>query len=529
MPATFDVIVIGSGFGGAITGCRLAQKGFKVLILERGRRWDPRKFPREPLDPWRFDPEEPHLFNGWLDFRILHKMMVAQGAGVGGGSLIYANVSMEAKREIFDSGWPPEISYQELKPYYDRVGSMLKVQTIPKNQLSPHNKLIRDAADNCGYGNRFLPLELAITFNPEWNYDLPDPFNDDKSKKFTNDQGQSQGTCVHCGNCDVGCQVSAKNTLNLNYIPLAEQHGAEVRPLHMVRKIEPQNGGYRVYFDRLDNEDRVPGQETARRVIVAGGTLNSTELLLRCRDEFKTLPCISSTLGNSFSSNADFISASFDHHREIEPTRGPTITAAIDFFDGSVDSQKFFIEDGGFPNFIGNFLEREIGSERSRIRKAMDKEVVDVLARLARSRDPASDDMLWFAVGVDAANGCLYLGRKFFMPWKRVLKLDWHIDHSRAVIDAEAKLHKRLAEATGGISVIPPTWTYLMNLVTAHPLGGCRMGTNPGNGVVNHRGEVFGYSGLYVADGSIVPKAIGINPSKTIGALAERIADLLDK
>ena len=125
MAHSFDVIVIGSGFGGAVSACRLAEKGMKVLILERGRRWDPKDYPRKPGDAWVFDSDEPHKQNGWLDLRFLDDMIVAQCAGVGGGSLIYANVSVEPKKELFDKGWPAEITLDELKPYYKKVGKML--------------------------------------------------------------------------------------------------------------------------------------------------------------------------------------------------------------------------------------------------------------------------------------------------------------------------------------------------------------------------------------------------------------------
>ncbi len=141
--------------------------------------------------------------------------------------------------------------------------------------------------------------------------------------------------------------------------------------------------------------------------------------------------------------------------------------------------------------------------------------------------DPLGNLMPWFAQGIDAADGRLYLGRYWYAPWRRRLKLDWEIDRSEPVIKAIVDMHKRLAAATRGKTWVPPTWSILKNLVTPHPLGGCNMGTTAANGVVDQRGEVFGYPGLYVADGAIVPEAVGLNPSKTIAALAERIAELI--
>ncbi len=524
MSYSFDVIVIGSGFGGAITGCRLAQKNQKVLILERGRRWKPTEFPRTIDGPWIYDAYQPQLLNGWLDFRFLKNMMVAQGAGVGGGSLIYANISKAPPASVFDSGWPPEINLNTLKPYYDTVGQMLQVNPLPDNQLSPHFKFFKEAATAAGYEKRFFKPPLAISFDPNYSYDRPDPTNDKYTVPFKNTQGVIQGTCVQCGNCDVGCQVHAKNTLDLNYIPLAEQNGAEVRHLHIATRIEPYEQGYRVYFDRLKDEQRIPGSETARIVIVAGGTLNTNELMLRCRDQYKTLPNISRTLGDGFSANGDFISASFEQPQVVDPTVGPTITAALDFFDGSVNGQRFFIEDGGSPNWLRNMLKRWLyDAEKAHL----PKEIIDILKKLSGPNDEFAHAALWFAVGMDAANGRFYLGRRWWWPWRRILKLDWNPETAKPLANTEYEIQKNMVLATGGNPIPPFAWVDFMTLVTAHPLGGCHMGADASKGVVNDRGEVFGYKNLYIADGSIVPTSVGFNPSRTIGALAERIADLM--
>jgi len=144
----FDAVVIGSGFGSAIVGCRLAEAGYKVLILERGRRWRPENYPRKLDDPSVFDHEHPEERNGWIDLRIFPNMTIVQGAGVGGGSLIYANISIEAKPELFQAGWPPEINYDELKPYYDRVGEMLAIREIPENQRPARTRLMKEAASS---------------------------------------------------------------------------------------------------------------------------------------------------------------------------------------------------------------------------------------------------------------------------------------------------------------------------------------------------------------------------------------------
>ncbi|MEP6912820.1 MAG: GMC family oxidoreductase [bacterium] len=519
MPNTYDVIIIGSGFGGAVTACRQAERGQKVLILERGRRWDAKNYPREPHDPWIYDQNSPAKYNGWLDFNFLgdSKMTVVTGAGVGGGSLAYANVSMIPPARSFAEGWPPEIKYEELLPYFDTVGKMLNVQKIPQDQLKNTYKLTREAADRLGYGDRFEALELAISFDPEWNPNAPDPFGDQHSKKFINAQGVEQGTCVHSGNCDVGCQVKAKNTLDLNYLAVAERKGAEIRPLHLARRIKPENNGYRVFYDVIKDGQLIPGSEAADKVIIAAGSIGSTELLLRSRDQYKTLPKLSRFLGHDWSSNGDFLTPAIYAQRDISIWEGPTITGGINFLQDGIDGHRFTIEDGGAPNFLLNWLQAE---------RARGEKVSILVKELNKLLTPESrHNMLWFANGVDAANGRLYLKRVWYAPWRRRLHLNWEIQKSKALFNAILKMHTRLSEATGGKVEISPLWEYFNLLITPHPLGGCNMGQSEANGVVNHLGEVFGYKNLYVADGSIVPEAIGINPSRTIAALAERIVE----
>lgn len=523
MDAKIDVIVIGSGFGGAVTACRLAEKGLKVLILERGRRWTPETYPRDANDAWFWDQSEPEKQNGWVDLRIMDDMVVAQGAGVGGGSLIYANISIEAKPETFNTGWPQEITYYELKPYYDRVAQMLGVQTIPANQLTERFKLMRDAAELGGYADRFRPLPLAVSFDDNFSYEREDPFNPKHTKKFLNIHGRAQGTCVHCGNCDIGCEVQAKNTLDLNYIARAENFGAQVRPLHMVYNISQCDEGYTVHFKRIEDGELIEGTETAAKVIIAAGSLGSTELLLKARDEYGTLPNLSDCLGHRWSSNGDFVAPAFYETRNVNPTEGPTISSAIDFLDGSEGGNGFFIEDGGFPNLLRSF------TEALPLFKLNRSNALLYWVRQTFGIDhPLENVMPWFGQSIDAANGRLYLGRSMFPPWRKELKLDWEVDDSEATIQAMIDMQVKLSQLTGGEATVPITWTILKNLITPHPLGGCVMGTTAANGVVNHLGEVFAYKGLYVADGAIIPKALGLNPSRTIAALAERIADKMN-
>lgn len=518
-----DTIVIGSGFGGAVMALRLAQKGARVLVLERGRRWQRETFPSLSGKDWWWDESAPHRRNGWLDFRYFGDMSVVQGAAVGGGSQIYANVSIPAPPERFEHGWPAAISHAALVPHYQQVARMMNVQLLPENQLTARTQLMRDAAAAVGAADRFRRVPLAVTFDPGWHYGLAQPFDHARSRTWINAQGQQQGTCIHCGNCDIGCPVLAKNTLDLNYLADAERLGAEIRPLHHVRCIEPlPEGGYRVTVHDLAAQ-RFHTLD-AKRVVVAAGSIGSTELLLRCRDQYQTLPALSRQLGKGWLSNGDFLTPAFYQDRDISPSRGPTITAAIDFLDGSENGARFFVEDGGFPDLLANrmlrrkrFFQRLAPIERNRLAQA--------LARMRSKRDPLSQMMPWFGQAVDEPGGRLSLGRRWYAPWRRDrLKLAWDYRAAEHAVEELVKMHSRLSAATGGRAVIPPTWRWLRNLVTPHPLGGCKMADSAAQGVVDHRGEVFGYPNLFVMDGAVVPVALGLNPSQTIAALAEHAA-----
>lgn len=543
MSSSYDAIVIGSGFGGAVAACRLAEAGASVLVLERGRRWEPKNYPRDFDDPWLFDSDEPQRKNGWVEFHTFPHMTVATGAAVGGGSLIYANVSEVPPAERFERGWPEEITFEKLEPYYERAGRMLDVQEIPDNQVSRRYRLMEEAV--AAYNERagdpihreLEKMHVAVTFNQKWTYEREDAHTDKASDEHVNAFGKKQGTCIHVGMCDIGCPVQAKNTLDLNYLARAETKGAEIRELHLVRRIEPDGvrGGYRVYYQSLAPESRVVRRDFERAdvVVLGAGSLGSTELLLRCRDEYQTLPYVSPFLGRDWSANGNFLTPGLYNvedppervRRRISPTYGPTITARISFLEGDDEKQeKFTVEEGGIPPIVRGYFQARLGQAKAlKAPSLRAKLILRELDKRLRNYDELKHLMPWFANGVDAANGRLYLGIDWLRPWRGLrLKMDWDIAKSRELYDKIIAKHRELCELTGGRVWVSPTWTYLHDLITPHPLGGCNMGTGPHDGVVDHTGKVFGYDGLYVLDGAVVPEAIGINPSRTIAALAER-------
>jgi cholesterol oxidase len=498
----------------------------------RARAEEPSLYPDRDVQDWFYDSRRPHRWNGWIEAHLWRKMAVVTAAGVGGGSLVYANVSAIPPRVTFDRGWPAEITFDGLAPYYDLVGRMLNVQRIPDNQLTSRYRLMQVAVRNLGDPEPLEKMELAVTFHPGFDTSRYPMKDGEYSGDHVNAFGRLQGTCIHAGRCDVGCPVKAKNTLDLNYLAVARDRGAEVRPLHQASHLERVDGGWRVHFQRIDRERKTltAGSVTGRTVILAAGSVGSTELLLRSRDLFRTVTGLSPRLGERWSGNGNFLTPARHPGVDVEPTFGPTITAGIRYLDRPEGEPRFVIEEGGFPPLLRVFLEGGIRGKlvrRLMLRQPMKAAAKPVVGR-AGDEDPARNTMPWFANGVDAADGRLYMGRRWYAPWKRDrLKLEWHVGRTVPVIKAILAKHHALAEASGGRESSSWTWPILKGLVTPHPLGGCGMGPGPAEGVTDHLGRVFGAEGLYVADGALFPEALGINPSRTIAALAERIAEHL--
>ena len=527
-----DVVIVGSGFGGSVTACRLAETGARVIVLERGREWEPENYPDRDVGDWFYDSTQPHRWNGWVEFHVWRMMTVARGAAVGGGSLIYANVSAIPPAVTFDAGWPPEITHAGLLPYYHLAGRMLNVQRIPDNQLTSRYRLMQEAVRNLGDPEPLEKLDVAVTFHPGFDTSRYPANNPAYSADHANAFGRTQGTCIHAGRCDVGCPVKAKNTLDVNYLAVARDHGADVRPLHQASHLERVDGGWRVHYQRIDRARKTlaPGSVTGRTVILAAGSLGSTELLLRSRDLFRTVTGLSPRLGEGWSGNGNFLTPAKHPRVDVDPTLGPTITAGISYLNRPEGEPRFVVEEGGFPPLLRIFLQG--GMKGKLARSVLLRDPTGLVARTAVGRagdeDPARHTMPWFANGVDAADGRLRLGRRWYAPWLRDrLRLDWRVKRTVPVIRAILAKHHALAAASGGWEWSSLVWPLFKGLVTPHPLGGCRMAGGPAEGVTDHFGRVYGAEGLYVADGALLPEALGINPSRTIAAVAERIAEHL--
>jgi len=522
----YDVVVIGSGFGGAVVACRLAQAGRSVAVLERGRRWDRSEFPRaigQLADGAFWEEGRSH---GFLEYAAFRKLDVIQGAGVGGGSLHYFNVNIPADASIFtDRRWPAAITRATLDPYYEAALDMLESKALRpppgRTALPERTVACLEAGRAAGYPTE--PVTIAVHAEAA------------RANPVT---GLTQNPCTYCGNCLFGCDIGAKNTLDTNYLARAEHGGgAEIFPLHQVDSIAPAGGGngYEVRFRRFDADDpRAPGtagRVVADNVVVSAGAVGSTALLLACRDRHATLPQLPDALGQRFSLNGEFLFAfAHDVTRRTDPGLGPPITgrATIRTADhlltvqdlGLPDSLLWYLE-GVLPPHIGrlrgiaalltSYAKRTIGigSRTSRLSLELD-------AIVSGARTPHAIPFL--GMGTDSSDGRVRLDGDS-------LDIEWSPARNRQLYKEMVKAMTAISEAAGGHFSTSFLYRWPMRkILTAHPLGGCAMGDDPATSVVNDRGEVWGHPGLYVVDGSMMSSALAVNPSLTIAALAERAA-----
>lgn len=482
------------------------------------KKWGKSSFPRTPGEVAQCFWRERESF-GFIEYKPYRSIDVIQGCGVGGGSLHYFNVHLRTPAEIFSQpSWPKVITREILDPYYALAEDMLDSKAIipPEDRVLPRRtQAFLAAATAIGGKAELVPIAVH-TGNDRNNPHSSIP----------------QAACNYCGNCLLGCDLHSKNTLDLNYIMVAQTNGADVFPLHQVDKIEPLGeNGYRVHFDRLDpaNPDRPdPGSVMGKKVILAAGTLGTNEILLKCKQIYKTLPNLSNALGQGFSGNGDFLLAvTCNANQHIDPGRGPSITIGADF---STKNNRIFIEDLGYPDPFMWLLEGAIPNS-NRIRNIIRVIHSYIVASLGLRSDRidfevdrlfkggATTKMLpYLGMGTDAADGRLELNN----GW---LDINWSHRKSRRMFREMESALRKLSRALGGKYKTSLLWKWpSRKLLTAHPLGGCRLGDDRHNSVANHYGEVWSYPGLYVADGSIMPSALSVNPSLTISALAERVA-----
>jgi cholesterol oxidase len=542
----FDAVIVGSGFGGSVMAYRLAKAGRKVLVLERGKAYPPGSFARTPEQMrtnW-WDPSE-NLY-GMYDLWSFKGIEALVSSGLGGGSLIYANVFLRKDPSWFvedlEDGstrpWP--ISYEDLVPHYEAAEQMIGVQTYPFGDSTPKALALHAAAAAAGYQATYPPL--AVTFaNPGGPPAVGEPI----VEEHPNLHGAARFTCRLVAECDIGCNWGAKNSLDYTYLSAAKRAGARIETLHEVKEFEPRSeGGYTVRFVHHNPSDgsSEAGTVSASRLVISSGALGSPYLLLRNRARLGGLP---DRIGRRFSGNGDLLMIAMrcrDQQRRplaVDPTFGTVITSAVRFAD-TLDGlpaagRGFYLQDAGYPLF-GAWV-AETGGVPGRAWRALRYTWRGVWQRLRGDPRPnlsaeiaqiigdtglSHSTFPLLSMGRDVADGRMSLTRSGF------LEVDWTTKTSKEYFARVRREVTAVGQAMGAEKVIDnPLW-HLRRVITVHALGGCPMAYRPGDGVVSaDTGEVFGHPGLHVADGSVMPSAVGPNPSLTIAAVSDLFADAI--
>ncbi|KIG19470.1 Cholesterol oxidase precursor [Enhygromyxa salina] len=510
-----DAVIIGSGFGGSINALRLAEAGRSVLVLERGRRYPPKQFPRDVQDTnallWRYPDKR--ASQGLYELRFMSGVASITAAGLGGGSLIYASIHYRPQARIFkDPRWPKAFNLDTLGSYYDKVSEALGVEPVPTQLRLPKRDAFVKAAD--AMGREQFDTPQAVSWNQVFG------------------AGKGRKTCQLCAECEFGCPHGAKNTLDFTYLAKAQDLGAELATHANVSHIAPHpGGGWDVHYEDTRTGDR--SVVTGARVIVAAGTLGSNEILLRSRDVTKTLPKLSARLGYGYSGNGDFLGNIQNAATSLEPWVGPDVTSVMWCFDqdpGFAIATPTFNEPvmqvlaslgqpppNSFMRLVSERLYRKLPQL---LPLAMKTGLLNKpLRRPGKGAGPASRFTTVFAIGQDNGGGRVVLRRgKLDVVWA-------YEQENRALVAAQQREMQRLANQYGGTYGNLATWDLFGRILTVHNLGGCALSNSADEGVVGIDGQVHGHAGLYVADGSVIPTAIGSHPAMTISAVAEWIAE----
>ena len=510
--ADFDVVVIGSGFGGSVAALRLTEKGYKVAVLEAGRRFSDKDFPKTSWRLSRFLYMPRLGLRGIQRIHVLPDVLVLAGAGVGGGSLVYANTLYKPPASYFeDKQWKHITDWNaELTPWYDQASRMLGVAENP--YFSPSDKAMKQVADQMGVGHTFKLAPLGVYFGDGAGVKSKDP--------FFGGVGPDRDGCLQCGACMTGCRHNAKNTLPKNYLGLAEKAGAKVFAEHTVIKTEQLNDGSWVVSARKSSA-WFGGKRrfSASQVVVAAGTYNTQKLLHKMKVD-KTLPKISDQLGKLSRTNSEALTGS------IMPKGG------TDFNKGSAITSSFFPDDhthvepvryGKGSNFMG--LLQTVMTDGTNIkdrRKQWLRQVVTKPSLVLKILDVRqwSERTVVALIMQNVDSAISVRGKKGLFGFRLTSKND-SLTPNATYIPAANEVARRIAENNGGIA-----GGHVGDLVnapfTAHFVGGCVIGDSSLNGVIDPYHRLYNYPTMHVVDGASVTANLGVNPSLTITAQAER-------
>ena len=521
-PPHFDFVIIGSGFGGSVSALRLAEKGYRVLVLERGKRFGDIDFARSNWDIRRYLWMPALGCTGILEMSWFAGLLVLHGSGVGGGSLGYANVLAEPEAQVFDSpAWSRSgLWAARLAPHYVTARRMLGAAPNPRR--TPADEVLRLVSRELGTEGSFRLTDVGVFFG-EPGVQVPDPYFDGR--------GPERAGCTHCGACMVGCRVNSKNTLVKNYLYLAERLGVSIWPESEVVQVRPltrTEAGEAVYEVRYRRPSALPWGSVkrvhAQNVVFAAGALGTLALLLRCRDEVRSLPGLSRHLGSNVRTNSEALLGVTARDDRVDFSKGVAITSIFQA------DPVTHVEPVRYPD--GSSLMRmlaaplvEGGGRRARrlwlVLRAAALHPMDLL-RSKVLPGWARRTTIVLVMQTTDTRLRLDLGKSWLNLFRKQLVST--PDRERPPAGEVPIAHdvvRRFAARTGGIPQGSFNESLLNTPTTAHIMGGVPVGRSPDEGAVDEKFRLFGYPGLYVVDGSVIPGNPGVNPSLTITALAE--------
>jgi cholesterol oxidase len=522
---TYDFVIIGSGFGGSVSALRLTEKGYQVLVLERGKRFGDNDYPKSYWNIWKYLWAPALRRFGIMQFSLLREVLVLHGSGVGGGSLVYANVLMEPDEKMFTApDWSHLADWKTiLRPHYDTARRMLGVIQNPR--LWPADGVLKQIAVDLGTQNTFSPTQVGVYFGDNGNQgiEVPDP--------YFGGLGPARRSCTHCGGCMVGCRYNAKNSLNKNYLYFAEKWGAEIRAEALVQDIRPLPAGqpdearYEVIYTKTTAWLRKPKSSVrARNVILSAGSLGTQRLLFRCRDITRSLPQISPMLGEKVRTNSESLLGVTNRGSGTNYSEGIAITSVVHADAVTAVEPVRYPDGSSLIRLLAAPLIKPTKSIPRHIAKTLGHILLHPIDALKTSILPgwAYRSTILLVMQTEDNHIHLRLGRSLFTFFGRnLISLPGEDRSIPSSIDLGHRITRDFARRTDGIPLGTINEALLNIPTTAHILGGCPMGVDDQEGVVDVGCQVHHYPGLYVVDGSIVPANPGINPSLTITALAE--------